>query len=142
MEREHRHDRYLRGNHRPVARGRLAIAVALAAILLLSGCAGIGNGYSKQDIRRDALQLVPPGARHVGVNVFVGDGFNPEMSASVTFQARSGTEKQRIAEYLAIARRHGWTVTPSSITNAHAYLVIHTNWGLAPRADMFYLVMQ
>jgi hypothetical protein len=84
--------------------GGLVGASVVVVAMVLSGCAG----YSKQEIRRDALQLLPPGAHNLSYYVSVGDGFNPTMSATVEFRARSGTPKQRYAQYLAIARQHGW----------------------------------
>jgi hypothetical protein len=85
------------------------MGVVIAA-MVLSGCAGIGESYTKQNIRRDGLQLLPPGAHNLSYAVLVGDGFNPTMSFTVYFRARSGTPEQRYAQYLAIARRHGWKI--------------------------------
>jgi hypothetical protein len=123
----------------------------VVATMVLSGCAGIGESYSKQDIRSDALQLLPPGAHNLSYFVEVGDGFNPTMSASVEFRARSGTPKQRYAQYLAIARRHGWKLKSrynsgtrehyTEIENGHAYLLIRIDVGVVSRMDSFYLVM-
>ena len=116
----------------------------------LSGCAGIFQGYSREDIRRDGLRLLPPGAHNLSYGVLVGDGFNRTMSATFTFRARSGTAKERVAQYIAIARQHGWRFKTHSggpyghytaLENGHAYLSIRTDIGLVSRIDSFHLVM-
>jgi hypothetical protein len=105
-------------------------------------CSGCGfDSYTQSDIRRDALELVPPQATDVKIVVVKGDGFNPTLSASVSFTLLHLSEKQRIAEYLARARAHGWKIHGNDIENGHAHLIIRTNFGFPDGNDEFMVVM-
>jgi hypothetical protein len=86
----------------------VSLVVVLMLALVGAGC-GDTTPKSDADLQDEAMELVPPSASVLDVNVISDDsGVNPTKRVEIDLRLPGHSGSDRVAAYIVAGKKHGW----------------------------------